>query len=337
MREDRVEWHDGLFINTPDLCLALDPSTTRRIPKRARVLVSHAHGDHTGGFRYKGLKHSTQETRDIHHALRDHRVSNFHPLKINEKLVIDDAEVKALDAGHMLGSAQFLVETPDSSVLYTGDINCVETLTTKPAEPSACDLLVIEATYGSPHYRFPPRETVYAQMVEWALDTVKAGRIPCLHVYAAGKAQEVVRLFNVYTHLPVIVNPRLDGVNEAHRRSGVVLDWFSGASRDGRAILEKDPCVYITTPSDRSHIGRRFSRAYATGWALSLGGGVTAFPLSSHADFDQLVSFVKACDPEQVYVFTGFAEEFKRAVRVRLGREARTVPSYAQRTLVEDY
>ena len=165
MREDRVSWHDGLFINTPDLCLVLDPSTTRRILKRARVLVSHAHGDHTGGFRYKGLKHSTQETRDIHHALRDHRVSNFHPLKINEKLVIDDAEVKALDAGHMLGSAQFLVETRDSSVLYTGDINCVETLTTKPAEPVACDLLVIEATYGSPHYRFPPRETVYAQMV----------------------------------------------------------------------------------------------------------------------------------------------------------------------------
>ncbi|TMI54501.1 hypothetical protein E6H15_05885, partial [Candidatus Bathyarchaeota archaeon] len=106
-----MEWHDGLFINTPDLCLALDPSTTRRIPKRARVLVSHAHGDHTGGFRYKGLKQSTQETRDIHHALRYHQVANFHPLKINEKFVIDDSEVKALDAGHMLGSAQFFVDT----------------------------------------------------------------------------------------------------------------------------------------------------------------------------------------------------------------------------------
>src|SRR5207249_9858805 len=106
---------------------------------------------HTGGFRYKGLKHSTQETRDIHHALRDHRVSNFHSLKINEKLVIDDAEVKALDAGHMLGSAQFLVGTRDSSVLYTGDINCVETLTTKPAAPVAGYLLVIDARYGAPH------------------------------------------------------------------------------------------------------------------------------------------------------------------------------------------
>jgi len=174
-------------------------------------------------------------------------------------------------------------------------------------------------------------------MVEWALDTIKSGRIPCLHVYAAGKAQEVVRLFNVYTRLPVIVNPRLDGVNDAHRKSGVDLEWFSASSRDGKTILDKDPCVYVTTPNDRSHIGRRFSRAYATGWALSLGASITAFPLSSHADFDQLVSFVKACDPKRLYIFTGFAEDFKRAIRTRLGREARTVPSYAQKTLVDDY
>lgn len=337
MREDRVGWLDGLFINTPEVTLAIDPSTTRRIPKKARVLVSHAHGDHTGGFRYKGLKQSTRETRDIHHVLHGHRIANFHPVKIHEKLVIDGAEIRTLDAGHMLGSAEFLINTPNSSILYTGDINCIDTLTTKAAEPEHCDLLVMEATYGSPHYRFPPRETVYAQMVEWAVEIIKQGRIPLLHVYAAGKAQEVIRLFNVYTHLPVVVNPRVDGVNEAHRKSGVELEWFSASSREGKTILDKDPCVYITTPNDRSHIGRRFSRAYATGWALSLGGSVTAFPLSSHADFDQLVSFVKACDPEEVYVFTGFAEEFRRAIGMRLGREAKVVPSYAQRTLVEDY
>ncbi len=337
MREDRVGWLDGLFIGASSATVVIDPSTTRRIPKTARVLVSHAHGDHTGGFRYKGLKQSTPQTRDIHRALHDHGVGSFRALEINSQLVIDDIRVKALDAGHMLGSAQFLIDTPNKSILYTGDINCIDTLTTKAAEPEPCDVLVIEATYGSPHYRFPTRETVYAEIVEWALDTIKQGRIPCLHVYAAGKAQEVVRLFNVYTHLPVVVNPRLDGVNETYRKSGVHLDWFSSDSKDGKAILDKDPCVYLTTPSDRSHIGRRFSRAYATGWAMSLNGRVTAFPLSSHADFDQLFSFVKACDPEKVYIFTGFAEDLCRALGSRLGLDARAVPSYLQRTLAEDY
>ena len=64
---------------------------------------------------------------------------------------------------------------------------------------------------------------------------------------------------------------------------------------------------------------------------------MTAFPLSSHADFDQLISFVKACDPEQVFVFTGFAEDLRRALGSKLGLDARAVPSYLQRTLAEDY
>ena len=237
----------------------------------------------------------------------------------------------------MLGSAQFLIQTPSTTILYTGDINCIDTLTTKAAQPERCDVLVIEATYGSPFYKFPPRELVYSDIVEWALDIIKQGSVPCLHVYAAGKAQEIVRLFNVYTRLPVIVNPLLDGVNDAYRSRGHKLHWYPSNSKEGRQILDKDPCVYVTTPSDKHHLGRRHARAYATGWALSLKRRTTAFPISSHADFHQLVSFIKACSPKKVYIFTGFADELKRSLRTRLGLEARVVPSYMQKTLSEDY
>jgi putative mRNA 3-end processing factor len=307
------------------------------VSSASRVLVSHAHSDHTRGFRHKGMKQSTIETKEIHSVLNSYHVSNFQPIDLNGKVLIDDVEVKALNAGHMLGSAQFLVNTPASSILYTGDINCVDTLTTKAAQPHRCDVLVIEATYGSPFYRFPSRETIYASVVEWAVDMIKQGCIPCLHVYAAGKAQEIVRLFNVYTHLPVIVNPILDGVNHAYRNGGHSLDWTSAASIDGKEVLEKNPCVYLTTPNDKRSIGRKTARAFATGWALSLRGRNAAFPLSSHADFEQLVSFIKACDPEKVYIFTGFAEELGRSVRSELGLEARAVPSINQRTLSDDY
>lgn len=283
------------------------------------------------------MKQSTPETHDIHLALHDSRITNFSELEIGEKAVIDDMEVVALDAGHMLGSAQFLVNTPSQTILYTGDINCVDTLTTKAAQPEKCDVLVIEATYGSPFYRFPPREMVYAGMVEWALDTIKQGIVPCLHVYAAGKGQEVIRLFNVYTNLPVVVNPLLEGVNETYNKNGHDLDWIPSNNKLGRATLDKEPCVYITTPNDRRYPGRRHAGAYATGWALSSKGRNTAFPLSSHADFDQLVRFIQACNPEQVYIFTGFADELRLSLRSRLGLEARVVPSFLQRTLVENY
>src|SRR3989442_5281101 len=73
MREDRVGWLDGLFIGASNATLVIDPSTTRRIPKTARVLVSHAHGDHTGGFSYKGPQNSIPLTRDINSVLPDPR------------------------------------------------------------------------------------------------------------------------------------------------------------------------------------------------------------------------------------------------------------------------
>ncbi len=337
MQSDRLGWLDGLVVGTQETTVLIDPSQTRKAPRSARVLVSHAHADHTRGFKHRGVKQSTVETRDIHAALNDYRVTNFEPLEFGERVVCDDLELVALNAGHMLGSAQFLINTPNQTILYTGDINCVDTLTTKAAEPERCDVLVIEATYGSPFYKFPPREMVYAGIVEWALDTLKQGTIPCLHVYAAGKGQEVIRLFNLYTNLPVVVNPLLDGVNHTYKKSGHDLNWTPANSKHGRDILEKEPCVYVTTPSDRHHLGRRHERAYATGWALSSKGRNTAFPLSSHADFDQLVGFIKECDPRRAYIFTGFAEELRVALKSRIGVVARVVPSYLQRTLVDNY
>ena len=315
----------------------MDPVKIQKISSRSTVFVSHAHSDHTRGFGYRGIKQSTSETREIHGELNSRRIKNFQALDINRKVAIDDVEVKALNAGHMLGSAQFLVRTPEFSILYTGDINCVDTLTTRAAQPYRCDVLVIEATYGSPLYHFPSRETIYANVVEWAVDMIKQGYVPCLHVYAAGKAQEIVRLFNVYTHLPVIVNPVLDGVNRAYRKAGHKLEWLSSGSSDGSDVLEKDPCVYVTTPSDRRSIGRKTARAYATGWALSMRGRNAAFPLSSHADFEQLVSFIKECSPERVYIFTGFADALKRLIRTELDLEVKTVPLINQKTLSDDF
>ena len=339
---ERIGWLDGLVIGTREATVVIDPQSLNRVPNHARVLVSHAHADHTYGFRHKGLKQSTPETRDIHDALNDLEIGLFEQVRLGERVTVQDVEIEALNAGHMLGSAQFLVHTPLSTILYTGDINCVDTLTTKAAEPQECDVLVIEATYGSPTYRFPSRHQVYSEMVEWTLYTINQGTLPVFHVYAAGKAQEVVRLFNLYTKIPVVVSPKLDGVNRAHARSGLGLEWKVSDSKEGRDLLKNGPCVYLTTPSTNGNglaelTSRRIARAYATGWAMSYWRGDAGFPLSSHADFDQLVNYIKGCKPKNVYVFTGFVDGLRRALASAIGQETKLVPSFLQRTITEQY
>jgi len=48
------------------------------------------------------------------------------------------------------------------------------------------------------------------------------------------------------------------------------------------------------------------------------------FPLSDHADFDDLLEFVKRVNPRRVFTLHGFAADFARFLR-RQGLEARAL------------
>lgn len=207
--QERVGWANGILFDTGKSSLLFDPTSGRSLRQDCNVFITHAHSDHTYGFTTPAKKYCTEETLRIYEALRERQVKNYHTMKIGESVNIDDYEVTALNAGHMLGSCQFEVVTSKFTMIYTGDINCIDTLTTQAAEQRNCDYLIIEATYGHPSYLFPPRSTMYADIIRWAMTEIGNGRIPTFQVYSSGKPQEVVRLFNVYTKIPVICAPSI--------------------------------------------------------------------------------------------------------------------------------
>lgn len=122
---------------------------------------------------------------------------------------LGEVEVEAHDAGHVLGAVQYEVITPEGSVVYASHINFVDTLLTHAAEVAPCELLIIETTLASPSRILPPRESVVAQIVKWALECVQERRIPTFMADRIGNAQELVRIFNTWTELPVVVHPRI--------------------------------------------------------------------------------------------------------------------------------
>jgi len=302
----------------------------------AHVFISHAHADHTFGFSTGAAKYSTTETRKIFEDIRKKTVRNFKEVRIKQRVKIGDVAVSALNAGHILGSTQFKVELPQKTVLYTGDINCIDTLTTSSADEIRCDLLVIEATYGNPSYVFPHRDSTYAKVVEWAAQQARNRRIPTFHVYAAGKAQEIVKLFNVYTRLHVVTHPIIAKVNETYSNEGVRLEYTSALNDEAARILKEGACVCVTTPSTRSFSAEKSVRAVATGWAVRMPPECfSAFPLSSHADFKQLTQFVKATRAKTVYTFTGYTNMFASYLQRKLGVHALPIPAFVQKRLFE--
>jgi len=334
-KNEKVEWCSGIRVITRESSIVFDPTSGGIEKEGTHRFISHAHADHTQGFSAHGAKYATASTRIIYEGIHKRPVTDFKEVRANQPVRLDDVEVLPKNAGHMLGSVQFKITTPNNTLAYTGDLNCVDTLTTDRAEAMECDVLLIEATYGNPSYVFPDRESTYAKIVEWATQQVKNGSIPTFHVYAAGKAQEIVRLFNVYTRLPIVVSSLVSAANKAYQREGVRLRYEEADKNSENHLLKNGPYVYVTTPFDRLASGR-CARAMATGWALrSVHNRFPVFPLSSHADFRQLVEFVKATGAKRVYVFTGFSDLFSSYLEKRFGIDARPIPLAAQRELVE--
>jgi putative mRNA 3-end processing factor len=334
LRQEKIGWANGISFDTGPSRIIFDPTSGRPLGATWNVFITHAHSDHTYGFTTQAKKYSTPETLRIFELLQNRKITNSQTLKIGETIRIEDTEIKALNAGHMLGSCQFELTTPEFTAVYTGDINYVETLTTRPAEVRQCDYLVIEATYGHPSYVFPKRSTIYADIIRWTTTELKEDKIPTFQVYSSGKPQDLVRLFNIYTKVPVVCSPGIARTNSAHADNGVPLEYLDSSTSEGKHALKARGCIYVTTGSEQ--MPKNVSRAVATGWALRYAfRQYAAFPLSSHADYEQLLQFVSAVNPKRVYVFTGYTDMLPVMIERKLGIKASPLPVVAQTKLLD--
>jgi putative mRNA 3-end processing factor len=335
LQEHPIAASNGIIFNAGSSRILFDPTQGRRLGEDWNVFITHAHSDHTYGFATSAKKHSTPETLHIYESLSKRTVKNDRTVKIGERVHFDDIEIKVLDAGHMLGSCQFQLTTPEYTALYTGDINCVDTLTTKAAENEKCDFLIIEATYGHPSYVFPPRDMIYADIVRWTMTEIKDGKLPVFQVYSSGKPQDVIRLFNVYTKIPVVCAPGISRANSVHNENGFQLEYLDSSTAEGKHALRERGCVYVTTTRG-DHLPHNSSRAVATGWALREAfRSFTAFPLSSHADYNQLMQFIASVNPKAVFMFTGYIDVMSAQIERKLGIKAGPLPVHAQTKLLD--
>ena len=293
-------YNAGIFLTLAQLGV----DVRRRQP---RCFVSHAHADHIA-------RHELVLATPATACLYRHRLGPQHRVRemtYGQPLEFGGLRLTALPAGHCLGSAMLLAERGDRSLLYTGDFKLGESATSEPAKLPHADILIMECTFGRPHYRLPPREETIARLLELVHCAVSDGKTPVIHAYPLGKSQEVTKLLTDFG-IPVLQHPVIYEVSRVYQACGVDLgDFgvFDGRPLDGHAV--------ITMPRGSRNfrlagLGRTVSIA-VTGWAADSRAkyrlGVDhALPLSDHADFDQLVETVRRVEPREVYCTHGPAE-----------------------------
>jgi Cft2 family RNA processing exonuclease len=200
------------------------------------------------------------------------------------------------------------------------------------------DTLILESTFGTPEFRFPPREEVYGNMENWVKSNYENGRIVVLGGYRIGKAQELTKLISDRCGITPLVHPSIAEVNSIYESYQTNLgEWVRGGSEEASEMMRDTGFVFITTPHRICHglleamrvqFGRKVVSAVATGWAMlpfARNGVDRMFPLSDHADYPQLMEYVEKSSPKRVLTHHGYSEELAREIWKKFHIKARSL------------
>jgi putative mRNA 3-end processing factor len=174
----------------------------------ARAVITHAHGDHArpGSGEYFCAAPSLPL---LLRRLGDVRVV---PIPYGERVRLGAVDVSFHPAGHVLGSAQVRVEHGGHVWVVTGDYKRQSDPTCAAFEPLEADVLVTEATFALPIYRWPHPGEVARDIAAWWEGNREQDRASVLFCYALGKAQRILALLRTLTDRRVFVHGAIEPI-----------------------------------------------------------------------------------------------------------------------------
>jgi len=302
---------EELLVRTPaGLCCRVGGFYIDPLRPVDRALVTHAHSDHARPGHTQVL--ATAETLDLM-RLRygEDFAGTAQPIAYGEKLSIDGVRVSFHPAGHVLGSAQILIEAAGTRIVASGDYKDVADPTCESFELVPCDVFITEATFGLPVFRHgDPAAEIAKLLGSVALFPERAHLVG---VYALGKAQRVLALLRQAGYeKPVYLHGALDAFTRYYASRGIALGEVRPARDAGKAELAG--AIALCPPSALREIwARRFPdpvTVLASGWmrvrARARQGGVELpLVISDHADWSGLTATIAATGAGEIWVTHG--------------------------------
>jgi putative mRNA 3-end processing factor len=283
----------------------IDPSVPRE-----RAIVTHGHADHARAGH--GAVLATPDTIAIMKTrYGEDCAGRFEALDFGVPLRIDDVTITLVPAGHILGSAQVLVEQAGQRVVVTGDYKRGRDRTAQAYELVECDLLVTEATFGLPVFQHPPPRVEIGRLLKSVADNPERSHL--VGCYALGKAQRVIALLRDAGYdAPIYLHGAMLRLCALYEELGVVLGDLRPALDVPKATFAGQ--IVIAPPSAiRDRWSRRFPdpvTCQASGWMSvkqRARQALVELPLviSDHCDWGELQQTIRETKTETVWVTHG--------------------------------
>lgn len=215
------------------------------------VILTHAHVDHCGALPllvkkgFRGAIYCTDATRDLTEIIlldsakiqeEDAAYANkkgfskhspalalyttedvertlplLTTVKLHESFKVGGLTARFRNAGHILGACSVLVQSPQTSVLFSGDLGRFQDpLMFPPEAPETADFVVMESTYGNKlHSDIPSREI----LKECVAEISKSKGVLLIPSFAVGRSQNILyelvelkRQGEIAPHIPIYLN-----------------------------------------------------------------------------------------------------------------------------------
>ncbi len=309
-----VEWREGVHIlGTPLWCDALH---TREVCFVSHAGVPEAH-------RHRQIIATADSVALLPTTARKRPQSTLTP-PYARPFSLGELRVELYPSGFMRGAASLVVDVRGLRVAYAGAIAPAIRQLDWPGQVRPCDVLIVDASYAHPRFRFAPPAMVAAQVDVFVEQVLAEGGTPVLLapltlamtlttrlgarvplVASRPIAEAAARLRALVPELPMV--RRMDSAP----RPGEVLLWpISGREARSLALVRKPRFALVD------------ASAVDVG-ALVRARADTAFAWSDRAGHDDLVDYVGQCGASVVYAVgggDGAAEALeplsKRGVRV---------------------
>jgi putative mRNA 3-end processing factor len=294
----------------------------------ARAVVTHGHSDHARSGNRAVL--ATPETLAVMRLrLGEGAGAILQSLGYGEPLKIGGVELTLRPAGHILGSAQVVLNYAGQRAVVSGDYKRRPDPTCAPFEVVPCDLFVTEATFGLPVFKHEPD----AREIGRLLASVAAfpERTHVIGVYSLGKCQRLIALLRRAGYdKPIWLHGALQATCDLYGKLGVVLGPLALVGEAQQSLAGE---IVLCPPSAlKDRWSRRLAdpvTALASGWMRVRGrarqyGIELPLVISDHVDWPELIATIEETDAGEIWVTHGREEALVHQIGL-MGRKGRAL------------
>ena len=290
-----------------------------------KAIISHGHSDHArwGSKRYI--------THEINAPIIRHRLGKIlvTDKKYGETFQINGVRFSFHPAGHVPGSSQIRVEYKGEVWVFTGDYKTQVDGISTPFELIRCNTFITECTFGLPVFKWEKPLRVHDDINRWWANN-KSNKVTSLLMgYSLGKVQRLLKHIDcqtgkIFTHgatekMTNILRQFID-----FPKTELITRDTKKAEIEGNLVLAPPAVMGSTWAKKLGEI----STGYASGWMAFRGARRRravdrSFVLSDHADWEGLLSVIKATGCEDIITTHGYTDIFARYLKEN-GWNART-------------